>query len=87
MLRTKLSEIASETADALIDWLMCQLACLRELAFLNPRMTAKGAVSALVLLAAHFGFQVSASAQVEIATAVVLYLGIAGRDRPQRRLQ
>jgi hypothetical protein len=60
---------------------MCQLAAIHDLAFLNPRMTAKGAVAALAIVGAHFGLDFSAATQTEIAAVILLYLGIAGRDR------
>jgi hypothetical protein len=81
MLRERLDRFAC----ALLDQVMRALAALRELAWLNRRMTAKGLASAAVFAAAHFGFHVSAETQVTLATALFLFLGLVGRDKQQRR--
>lgn len=72
-------------ACAALDHLGRALDALWELAWLNRRMTAKGLVSALVLAAAHFGFEVSTGTQALLASALVAYLGLAGRDKQRRR--
>lgn len=66
--------------------LMRALAALWTMAMLNRRMTAKGVVGALVLVGARYGFDVSAETQTFLAGAIVLYLGLVGRDH-QRRIR
>jgi hypothetical protein len=80
MVKQKLDEIAC----AALAQLMAALAALRELAWLNRRMTARGVVAVLVYAAAYFGFEISAAAQAWLASGLFLYLGIVGRDRQRR---
>lgn len=81
MFRERLDQLACSA----LDLLMRALAALRELAWHNRRMTAKGVAAAVVFAAAHFGFRVSTETQVALATALFFFLGLVGRDRPKQR--
>lgn len=80
MLRDRLKLLAF----MLLDALMRSLAAGWELAWRNRRMTAKGIVGVLVLLGAHYGFEVSEETQLLLATLIAAYLGLVGRDRYRR---
>lgn len=82
MWKQKLDEFAS----ALLDWLMSQCAALWWLIRHNPRMTVKGLTAVAVYAAAHYGFEISAEWQALLATVLLGYLGVAGRDEHKRRL-
>lgn len=81
MFKAKLDQLTC----ASLDLLMRALAALRELAWLNRRMTAKGVVAALVFVGARFGLDVSTETQAALATGLFIYLGLVGRDRPKQR--
>jgi hypothetical protein len=81
MLQNKLDGIGCRA----LDWLMRQAAALRELAWLNRRMTAKGLASVVAFIAAHYGLSISSSNQVLLASLLLAYLGIVGRDKPKGR--
>jgi hypothetical protein len=68
--------------SAFLVWLSHQAEALRALVLSHPRMTVKGAVAAAVYVAAHFGFHLSPPVQVFLATVLMAYLGVAGRDKP-----
>lgn len=74
-------------ACAALDLLGRALAALRELAWVNRRMTAKGLVSAAVFLGARYGLDISQETQALLATLLFTYLGLAGRDKQRRRTQ
>lgn len=77
----------NSAACAALDLLGRALSALRELAWLNRRMTAKGLVSVAVFVAAHYGLEISATAQVILASLLFTYLGLVGRDKQKRRSQ
>ena len=83
MLLQKLDSVAC----AVLDLLGRALAALRELAWLNRRMTAKGLVSVAVFVGAHYGLEISPTAQVILASLLFTYLGLVGRDKQKRRSQ
>lgn len=83
MLRRRLNSAAC----AALDLLGRALAALRELAWLNRRMTAKGLVSVAVFIAAHYGLELSPATQVVLASLLFTYLGLVGRDKQKRRSQ
>lgn len=83
MIKQKLDEFAC----IVLARLGGALAALWELAWLNRRTTAKGVAGAVVFLAARNGFEISPDTQAWLATAIFIYLGLAGRDKLRRRIQ
>lgn len=81
MISDKTRERLDALCAALILWLTRQIEVFHELVFLNPRMTARGVVLALVYFGARFGLHISDGAQAMLVAVIVLYLGISGRDK------
>ncbi|HEX8685926.1 MAG TPA: hypothetical protein VF654_05470 [Pyrinomonadaceae bacterium] len=82
MVKEKLDELFC----AALDQLMRALFALREMAWLNRRMTARGLVLAVAFVAARLGFEISPATQATLGTLFILYLGVVGRDRHRKSL-
>lgn len=79
-------EILKQAAGDLLDFFRSQIALLWHLALSHPRMTARGAVAVAVYLGAYFGLELSPGSQALLASILIGYLGVAGRDKDRSAL-